>query len=94
VPVLPIRADRFDDPGKGILWIRDRYDRAALFAAITDPIVFGFEPLEIAMSDSMYETLRTAVVCQLFLFDGQVTAAAAQFCGLGWEQNQFLVFAW
>jgi len=77
------------------LCIRDLYDRPALFAPIACPIVFGFDPLEIAMSDSMYiETLRTAAIYQLFLLDGQMTTPAAQFCGLGWEQNQFLVFAW
>ncbi len=76
------------------LWVRNDDNRAAIFAAVTDPIRSGFEPLEITMPDPVCrETFRTAVVRQFLLFDGQVTASAAQFCGLGREQNQFPVFA-
>jgi hypothetical protein len=88
------RSETIGSAGKYVLRIQDAYNRAAIFAAVTDPIGFGFEPLEVAMPDAVCsETLRTAVVCQFRLFNGQVTAGAAQFCCLGWEQDQFLVFA-
>jgi hypothetical protein len=51
---------RFSPP---LLGIRYDYDRAAVFAAVTDPIGFRFEPLKIVMPNAVRsETLRTAII--------------------------------